>query len=57
MVTTPTVVSVLHVDIEVKIVQWLAGSFCIGDVEVAPSFLSEVPPATDKAVALLGASQ
>lgn len=54
MVTIPTisVVFLVHGAIQYKIVQWLAGFICTGDVEVNLSLLSKAPPLTDKAVDL-----
>lgn len=43
-------VIVVHSDIQGKIVQWLAGSFCLRDFKFTPSILSEVPLLTGKAV-------
>lgn len=43
MVTKPLYLRiVVDGDIEGRIVQWLTGSFCTGDVEVTPSLLSEM---------------
>lgn len=48
LVTSPIiyVVIVVHADIQGKIVQQLAGSFCTGDVEFIAYLLSEIIPPT-----------